>query len=582
MRPRALSTPLLCLLALVGPRAASAQDQGPVAGFPAAAAAPAPQPAPAPTPGAPDEAPAPGTPAAEPAAPPPPAPADVDPITVLEVPTPDLATLEGAVAQQLTEMRGILERELARQPLSLPTLAEAYGELGRNYQTYGLDDAAAACYENARRLAPQDPRWPYYLGYLQQSRGQLDDAVAAYVNSLAVAPPTVPALYHLAEVFIERNRPHEARALLERADSSAPDVPAIGVALGRVDLAEQRYHSAAQHFEKALAQVPKADRLHYLLGQAYRGLGEEDKAQAELTAAGSIGVRLPDPLIDQLEELKTGERVHLLRGQQAFRAGDYSAAAEAFRQAVAAQPTSVAAHVNLGSALGRLGDLQSAIAEFHRALELDHDSQTAHFNLGMTLVAAGKADEAIEHLQAAADLEPRDGEAQLQVADTLVKLGRFEEALPRYASAAGLLAGDDRPWLGGAEALLRLGRYQEALDRLEQANKAMPQQGRIAHALARVLAASPDLSLRDGARALELAQAVFAASPSTSHGETVAMALAELGRCEEAAQLEQKVLDAAKGGGDEATATRLAQTLARYRKGAPCRLPGGSGAAGPP
>ena len=66
-----------------------------------------------------------------------------------------------------------------------------------------------------------------------------------------------------------------------------------------------------------------------------------DKARAHLQQRGKVGIKPGDPLVDELPALKTGERVFLLRGHMAFRAGRYDAAVEAFRAALAARPESV-------------------------------------------------------------------------------------------------------------------------------------------------------------------------------------------------------------------------------------------------
>ena len=65
--------------------------------------------------------------------------------------------------------------------------------------------------------------------------------------------------------------------------------------------------------------------------------------------------------------------------------------------------------------------------------------------------------------------------------------------------------------------------------------------------LAYLLAALPDLQLRDGARATELARSVYRTTRELGHGVLVAMALAEAGRCSEAADLQRGLIaDAAK------------------------------------
>jgi len=101
-----------------------------------------------------------------------------------------------------------------------------------------------------------------------------------------------------------------------------------------------------------------------------------------------------------------------------------------------------------------------------------------------------------------------------------------------------------------------------------------PERGRNRHTattLARLLASSPDRSLRDGRRAYELALAVYTTSPTPVHRETVAMALAELGRCDEALEwMQRAVAEAAQA--NDADATRLKGEISKYES-ASCRPP---------
>ena len=71
---------------------------------------------------------------------------------------------------------------------------------------------------------------------------------------------------------------------------------------------------------------------------------------------------------------------------------------------------------------------------------------------------------------------------------------------------------------------------------------------------------------------LDLATRVFRASPTSYHAETVAMALAETGRCGEAASWQRQVLSAAEAHGDSSHNGELERVLARYESGPPCRM----------
>lgn len=497
-----------------------------------------------------------------------------DVIELRVVPHPDLETLEPAVARQLETLQGLLDGLLAESPPPLAELAEAFGELGRHYQAYNLQDAAEVCYVNANRLAPGEARWLYYLAYLRQQGGRLDEAADGYARTLSLEPSNLTALTHLGEVYLAQNRLGEARFVLEQAIQRAPSPAPIAAALGQVALEEGRYQEAVHYLEGALEAVPAANRLHYPLGLAYRGLGMMDKAREHLAQRGEVGVRIPDPLIDELAQLKTGERVYLLQGQTAYRAGRYEEAVAAFRKAVEAQPDSARARINLGSTLGLLGQVEEAKAQYREALRLAPDSATAHFNLGLLLVREGDLEEAVEHFDQAVVEAQDDHAAHLELARTLRRLGRGEEALPHYTAAARLDRFDENTWLEGAGTLVDMGRYGQAREVLESGLAALPDSGRISRALAQVLAAAPDASVRDGDRALELARRVFEARRTLDHAALVAEALAELDRCQEAADwLEAAISSAEEGGQDVPLADPARAALARYETQQPCRIP---------
>jgi len=120
-------------------------------------------------------------------------------------------------------------------------------------------------------------------------------------------------------------------------------------------------------------------------------------------------------------------------------------------------------------------------------------------------------------------------------------------------------------------------RYKDALAVLEKGHSRYPEKGQTAAALAQMLAASPQYDLRDGARALKLAQLVYEAKGSLEHGALIAMALAELGRCSEAADWQGKMIAVAEQQGlGTKELTMLKADLARYEKGSPCRPTGES------
>jgi hypothetical protein len=70
--------------------------------------------------------------------------------------------------------------------------------------------------------------------------------------------------------------------------------------------------------------------------------------------------------------------------------------------------------------------------------------------------------------------------------------------------------------------------------------------------------------LRNGGRALDLAQRVYNATKAPQHGALVALALAELNRCSEAADWQRRMIAAAQREGKTDFSVKLQSALKLY------------------
>ena len=143
--------------------------------------------------------------------------------------------------------------------------------------------------------------------------------------------------------------------------------------------------------------------------------------------------------------------------------------------------------------------------------------------------------------------------------------GRVNELNPSHAFARFMQA----------MTLVKLGRYPEARTLLEASHQALPEEIDITHALARLLAASPQSTVGDGRRALQLLQNVFRSQNEVAfeHVETLAMALATSGQYQRALQVQQGMIDEVKQAGRADLAALLEENLTRYQRGQACRTP---------
>lgn len=308
----------------------------------------------------------------------------------------------------------------------------------------------------------------------------------------------------------------------------------------------------------------------------------------------------------RLLDRSASARSHLLDGNRARRRGLYDLALESYRRAVAVDPTNAQAHYNLGALFGELGRVTEAEAAFRAALAQDPGHRDSHFNLAVGLRARGRHAEAAEHFAAALDADPADHAARLELGVTLAAAGRSREGraeldevraadprdpavllqLARYLDALGdpaaaeavlaraleiAVAPEDlaRARFARARLLARAGRWAETLALLESALEAgheTPDEPAVLDALAKILATSPDAAVRDGEKALALADRLAALRPGPEARETRAMALAAAGRFAEAVAVQEDLLRGA-GGAPQAVLDRLRTHLARYRDG---------------
>jgi len=125
------------------------------------------------------------------------------------------------------------------------------------------------------------------------------------------------------------------------------------------------------------------------LADLYSGSGEFDKA--------SECMQRFIELTDDPEKLGIG---HLVLGGIEEKRGDFAAAAQRYRVALAMEPCSTYAwyliHNNLGYSLNQLKEYSAAIPYLQTALEIDPGRPNAYKNLGLAYEALGELEQAAE------------------------------------------------------------------------------------------------------------------------------------------------------------------------------------------
>jgi predicted Zn-dependent protease len=220
-----------------------------------------------------------------------------------------------------------------------------------------------------------------------------------------------------------------------------------------------------------------------------------------------------------------------------------------------------------------MGDNRGAEEQFQIVVRQSPAFAKAHYSLGLLMESSGRRRRAIEEFSLAVQHDSNYVDAHMRLAELLLFTGQARPALAQYERAIGIDPRQPRPRYGYAMALVRLGRYREARDWLNDAIRLHPDQPGFVHALARVLVAAPDETVRDGPRAMTLVQELLRGPQTLELGETMAMTLAELGQYGDAVALQRKVLSAARQEGRQDLVATLTTNLQRYERQQPCRVP---------
>ena len=253
---------------------------------------------------------------------------------------------------------------------------------------------------------------------------------------------------------------------------------------------------------------------------------------------------------------------------------------------------------------GRLAEAESHLKE---SLEAKPDN--ADFLLGSAalLQAQGQTNRAGEVFKQIVSEHPELGAGQRSYADYLALQGRLAESAPHYAAARKILPADARLCRAYGKALLAQGKNKAAIEELQQAAKLAPAdvsliyelagvlslEGRnrealeyynraveaepksvaVLNDLAWMLATTPDDKIRDGSRAVKLAERACQLTEwkTALLMGTLAAAYAEAGQFTNAVAMAEKARDTARAEQQETVARRNEELLSLYRSGKPFR-----------
>jgi len=255
---------------------------------------------------------------------------------------------------------------------------------------------------------------------------------------------------------------------------------------------------------------------------------------------------------------------------------DWDGAMHHFQQAVQAEPTYAETYVNMGNVVMlQREDWESAERYWRTATELDPKRPRAQYHLGVALARKGGIAEAIECWRWAVKIRPSDAQALQALGWGLALTGQTDEAISYLQLALELQPDLATARLELVNAYVSRRQFPEAVLQAREGLEQTPRHTALANRLAWLLATCPEPEVRDGAEALRLARQVcqWTGEKDPAVLDTLAAALAELGRFDEAVQIARNAVEQATALGRADLAQQISQRVERYQQARAYREP---------
>jgi tetratricopeptide (TPR) repeat protein len=309
-------------------------------------------------------------------------------------------------------------------------------------------EEARAEFLKGRQLA-ENLRLEDSRAHFRQAIAKDPDFAIAHLNLANSSPTGTEFFEHLGHAvkLADKASPGE-RLVIRGAEAGANGNPA-----GQLEL-----------YRKLVADYPKDERAHFLLGGAYFGRQEYDKAIAEYNRATDIA---PD-----------FAPAYNIVGYAYRSAGRYGEAEQAFKKYIRLIPDDPNPYDSYAELLMKMGRFDESIAQYRKALEVNPQFAPSRIGIASNLMFQGKYDASRAEARKLYDGARNDGEKRAAMfANTVAYIdeGKTDLALAELEKqyALGKETGDAAGMSGDAtfmgNVLLETGKPAEALKRFDQA-----------------------------------------------------------------------------------------------------------------
>lgn len=380
------------------------------------------------------------------------------------------------------------------------------------------------------------------------------DGETLFKHTLAVTRDNAIAHYNLGMALLDQKKVDEAGEHFAEGARHMPHYPEMQNNLANVLVIQGKRKEAVPHYERALQSDSNHVVAHYNLGLTLAELDRLDEALVHYERA--VHVR-PDFLLAQRD-----------LGLALAKKKDFPNAIAHLAEVTRANPNSAEARLFLGSVLADAGRTNEARDEFMMALQLKPGLPEQFLQEAFAAQKQGELNSAADRLSAVLKLLPDDAETHRQLAMLLSQQGKMEQSLAHFREVIRLQPENFRAYYEAGLALVMDGKREQAVGYYSEAVRLNPDFSAALNDLAWILATHPNKDIREGAKAVELAQNAckLSSGAATRFLGTLDAALAETGQFEKAIETAKQVREQALARGEPDLAEAAEKRLALYHE----------------
>jgi len=391
------------------------------------------------------------------------------------------ADADTQVVEQLTDLLAAARKE--------PSSARARAVLGMAYEMSGRLQAAHESYAQAAVLDPSEPRWSYFEALTRSELGDLESALATLDRVLAIDDTYALAHLYRGQWLLDLGRVEEAGKVYTRAAELAPNQPAPRIGNAKVHLRSGRPKEALQILERLFQMYPNHPSLNQLMGQAYRELGDMEKARSAFARAKpGEQVHWSDPWFNERFDYQVGFGAGLMRAFDLMEKGKIAEAVELMEQLRTQRPDDRQLLNNLSVAYRNLRQPDRAFEVLRDGLERHPQYHPFHLNISADYQRMGDIDQALWHLDRVIEISPTFVPGWERIGSVQLSRGKLPEALAAFEKAARYKPDSQTYHLYCGAILGQLKRWEESVVRLQRAFEIDPNNPVVLIALGRVQA----------------------------------------------------------------------------------------------